>query len=192
MCAATPRHGRHLSAMDNSASREGRSGRPRARPPRSAAPGRPRQTRPPGRDRTAGRCRRSTARCPGTAVSVSCTASSGACGKLLEIEPVGDRGAYGAQRAHLAARQPGCAQLLVAECEQCLGRHRPDGELQPPPDRFRARDRKLLADDDARQSRKARRVPAQRRVAGPLVHASQVRALAPAARARLRACRRPI
>ena len=125
--------------------RGARRGRERSPPP-SAARGRRRQRHPRARGRTAGRCRRDHGPMPGTAVSASCTASSGACASFSRSSPSSMAALDRTQRAHLAARQAGAAQAPHrSSAQEGARRHRADGDL-PGASRSPPRSQSTVAD----------------------------------------------
>lgn len=87
-----------------------------------------------------------------------------------EIEPLfGDRRRQSPQCPDFRPRQSRLTQRLVIEGEKPARGQRIDRLLNTAPNRTRARNRELLADNNSREPRKSRRSPAQRRIADQLM-----------------------
>ena len=95
----------------------------------------------------------------------------------IELQPASlDRHGDLAQRADLAPRQPGLAQILVRYFEEGCGLEGLHASPHPPPNRIGAGDGKLLADNNAGKALKALWPLAKRRISGQRVHAGEMRA----------------
>ena len=106
---------------------------------------------------------------PGSAVSVSCTSVLGCGGELSRSRPPTIASLTARSVFTLPRDSPAARSLSSLSLRNALARHRPHRGLHAAPDRLRARERELLADDDAREALKARSMLPQRRVAGAVV-----------------------
>ena len=88
-------------------------------------------------------------------------------GQAREVEPAGAGFRDGAERPDLRRRQAGLAEFWFARPRDRLRGQVGEGLLEARPDRRRAGDRQLLADDDPRQPRENRQAARRRRPTSP-------------------------